>query len=319
MRIHPQVLQLGADFEEYYHVKVHFIEAERTAIIDTGLAEHPLSDFEPYLKEYGKSLSQVRAIFNTHGHNDHAAGNPAIKALSHAEAYMHAADVPIVEKPGWIVETYKANWWRLMGTSEEKIATALTAARARPPGAHKIEHPLKDNERVQLGRGVTLRAVPMPGHTRGSVGFFWEEEGWLFAGDSLQGQGADAGELPIVYHPELYGKMLEEIKLLPIRKLVLSHFVQALSVSNNNIKKGTEIMKFLNDCSEVHNRICDCVSRATFSHWGEPFPRILSASLDLLQSRLNLWINPATGYPLPFGHETIAGYYLAFGGKNVPA
>ncbi len=317
MRLHPKVLQLGADFDEYYHVKVHLFDGERIGLIDTGLAQHPHDDFEPYLAEYGRSLREVSAMLNTHGHGDHAAGNPAIKAMSGAEAYMHEADTPIVERPGWIVEKYKGPWMRLMGQPEDKIEAALQTARTRPPGAHKIEHPLKDNEVISLGGGITFRTVPMPGHTRGCVGFFWEEEGWLFTGDSLQGQGADAGELPILYHPNLYGSMLDEVMLLPIQKLVLGHYYQALTVSNNNIKKGTEIRKFLGDCKEVHSRISDAVYQAMLAHWGEPFPRVMGAALEGLRQRLNLYINPATGYPLPFGNETIAAYYMDLGGPVV--
>lgn len=323
MRLHPRILQMSADFQaplghaDEYHatVHVHLLKGERRALVDTGLAEHPTTDFAPYLEYFGLRLADVDLILNTHGHGDHSWGNAAVKAASGAEARMHEDDVPMVETPGWAFDDFTAPQLRLMGRDEGRVEAARVAAIERMGIPQKIDRALQDGELIELGRGVTLRAVHLPGHTAGSMGFFWEQEGWLFTGDSLQGQGLTPGELPIVSRPASYGATLRKVIQMPLRTLVLGHFFQALSVSANNVKKGFELRRFLSDSLEVHHRIGEAVGRATHRHWGEPFPRVLAAALDGIGTHLHLRLDPNTAAPRSQGASTVAAYYRDLVGR----
>src|SRR4030042_6843308 len=97
MRLHPRILQIGTDWGDGGHTKLHLIEGEQKAIIDTVVRSSPKQDIAPYLAMYGYTLDDIDIIINTHGHHDHAGGNPGIPK---AEAWVHEADVMILEDPG---------------------------------------------------------------------------------------------------------------------------------------------------------------------------------------------------------------------------
>ncbi|MFH1484763.1 MAG: MBL fold metallo-hydrolase, partial [Chloroflexota bacterium] len=96
MRLHQQVLQIGTDWGDGGHTKLYFLEGEKKAIIDTGVDTSPENDIAPYLAHYGYKLGDVDIILNTHGHYDHAAGNPS---FPRAEVWMHQDDAFLVEDP----------------------------------------------------------------------------------------------------------------------------------------------------------------------------------------------------------------------------
>ena len=314
MRLHPQVLQIGTDWGDNSHTKVYLVEGERRAIIDTGVASSPTGDIEPYLRYFGLGLADIDLILNTHGHHDHAGGNLAVQAASSAEVWLHEEDVFMVEDPGRLFDTYNAPVLRLMDRVEKVTEARASFVKTNPP--QKVARHLREGDVVDLGRGIQLRVVHLPGHTLGSVGYFWEQEGILFCGDSAMGQGSKSGILPVLYHPLTYSRTLERMGELPIRMLCLGHFYQTLSVSSNPVKKGSEIRQYIRDCQEINNRILEEMGRAMHQHWGEPFPRVLAAALEGLSRRLYLRTDPATGLP-PNATNTLAAYYLDLGGRKV--
>ena len=56
---------------------------------------------------------------------------------------------------------------------------------------------LQDGGELDLGRALALRVLHTPGHTPGSISLYWEREGILFTGDSLQGRGSRPGWMPL--------------------------------------------------------------------------------------------------------------------------
>jgi glyoxylase-like metal-dependent hydrolase (beta-lactamase superfamily II) len=56
---------------------------------------------------------------------------------------------------------------------------------------------LQDGDELDLGRALVLRVLHTPGHTPGSISLYWEREGILFTGDSLQGRGSRPGWMPL--------------------------------------------------------------------------------------------------------------------------
>jgi predicted enzyme related to lactoylglutathione lyase len=72
---------------------------------------------------------------------------------------------------------------------------------------------------VDLGQGVRLRVVHTPGHTPGSVCFYWESGGILFTGDAIQGHGWRHGVTPLYFDAE-YVSSLDRIESLGGRTAV---------------------------------------------------------------------------------------------------
>ena len=116
-------------------------------MIDALGANQVESDLLPGFIKLGLDPAQVRTILVAHGHADHFGGAAYFQQKFGSKVYVSAAD------------------WTLMETPP----------RGRGPGAPATALPqrdgeLRDGESVTLGN-VSVRAVAVPGHTPGSMGF----------------------------------------------------------------------------------------------------------------------------------------------------
>jgi glyoxylase-like metal-dependent hydrolase (beta-lactamase superfamily II) len=107
---------------------------------------------------------QVTDVFVTHGHPDHIA---ALSLCKSARVHAGKDDAAIIEQTRG---------------AEPLIARAVSYLLPRP--AAKVVDALAGDIDVPVGAGQSVRAIPMPGHTRGSYAYLWE--GVLFVGDSIQ-------------------------------------------------------------------------------------------------------------------------------------
>jgi metallo-beta-lactamase class B len=117
-------------------------------MIDALGANQVESDLLPGFAKLGLDPAQVKTILVAHGHADHFGGSAYFQQKFGSKVYVSAAD------------------WTLMETPP----------RGRGPGAPPLAAPptrdgeLRDGESVTLGN-VSVRAIAVPGHTPGSMGF----------------------------------------------------------------------------------------------------------------------------------------------------
>jgi glyoxylase-like metal-dependent hydrolase (beta-lactamase superfamily II) len=121
------------------------------ALIDAGIDASGAA-IRAALERMGKAPADVKAIFFTHGHNDHVTG---AFAFPNAAMYVMEPDVPHVESR--------------RGSDGRRIIVT------RPP---------HDGERMDIS-GTSVEVFGLPGHTAGSAAFL--VHGVLFVGDSAAG------------------------------------------------------------------------------------------------------------------------------------
>lgn len=110
----------------------------------------------------------------THGHEDHMMGS-----YWFGEAHLSPLDGGAQRWEGSeerIQRIYEQ-------VCEEGLVTADTPYALRD-GVRPVELPVTDGDVFDLG-GRTVRAVALPGHTAGSMGYLLEDVGVLFAGDAV--------------------------------------------------------------------------------------------------------------------------------------
>ena len=125
-------------------------------VVDPGGA------FEQVLKEVKDLGLTVTRILHTHAHFDHFLASSAIKRATDASLCLHEADQRL---------------WEMLDRQCELFGVA-SAPVVKP------DHYLKDEEKLAVGEteGVALHT---PGHTPGSMSFYFRSAQLLLAGDTL--------------------------------------------------------------------------------------------------------------------------------------
>jgi len=246
--MHPIVTQISSPLN-VDSVELYLIRGEINAIIDTGTPLSPQNDIAPVIKELGLTLADIDLILNTHGHFDHTGGNSVVRNMSNAQIFIHADEVIAVENHArYFEEDFGLTVAGIMGKEHIEEERKNFLEMAGPDVV--VNRRLKDNDIIELGNGCNLRVIHLPGHSSGSVGFYWEEEGMLFSGDALQGLH-HGSRLPIVNNIQAYKRSLERLNNLPLQLILQGHQFRGRVLPPSAIRKREEIPQYLQDCSEV--------------------------------------------------------------------
>lgn len=186
----PFVIPIAPGREVNRFVNIYIIEGEKIHLIDSGTAaSFPI--IESYLAGIGRSISEVASIFLTHSHPDHIGSARQIKEVSGCTVYAHPAE------KDWIEDT------------------ALQFSQRPVPGFPKlvggsvaVDFEVVEGQVISPDSGITLKCLHTPGHSAGSVCYYFEEEKVLFSGDAV----LLPGELPIFENVADYFSSIQKIR-----------------------------------------------------------------------------------------------------------
>ena len=140
-------------------------------LVDPGfLGETETAALDAFLAEQG---IRPMAVLLTHAHFDH------IYAVAHC---VKAYGVPVYLHPDERVVL-------------EGVARFASDSYMPVPDTDWIPLPIPDNGQIRLG-AFTIRCIPTPGHSPGSVCYFLEADGLLFSGDTLFAGSIGNTQLP---------------------------------------------------------------------------------------------------------------------------
>jgi glyoxylase-like metal-dependent hydrolase (beta-lactamase superfamily II) len=182
-------------------------------LFDTG----PESTFETVaaqLPERGFSVRDIRHVFLSHIHFDHAGAAWRFAELD-ATIYVHPRGAPHLIDPAKLI----ASATRLYGDEMERLwgkIAAVPAERVRV---------LQDNDVVRAGQ-FEIRAIATPGHASHHHVYQWEEN--VFGGDVAGVRLGGGPPAPPFVPPELdieaWQESIAKIRALNPAKLYLPHF-----------------------------------------------------------------------------------------------
>ena len=182
-------------------------------LFDTG----PESTFETVaaqLPEKGFNLQDVRHVFLSHIHFDHAGAAWRFAQLG-ATIYVHPRGAPHLIDPAKLV----ASATRLYGDDRERLWGKIDAA---PAERVRV---LEDNEVVRLGQ-FDIRAIATPGHASHHHIYHWDQT--VFGGDVAGVRLGGGPPIPPFVPPELdieaWLESIAKIRALNPAKLYLPHF-----------------------------------------------------------------------------------------------
>jgi glyoxylase-like metal-dependent hydrolase (beta-lactamase superfamily II) len=165
---------------------------------DAVLFDAPYNAWEsaqPVLEESGCELS---ALILTHGHWDHMLGAASIAARG-IRTYAHPEDLNLIESPS-------------------EMAALMLPGVIIPPG--KVDEHVADGQNMSfLNEPVEVRHVP--GHSPGSVLFYFRNHGLAVSGDAIFAGGIGRTDFPGCSRELLETSILEQIYTLPDDTILL--------------------------------------------------------------------------------------------------
>jgi len=259
-------------------------------VIDTGIAGILDRALAPYLAGIWRDFAEVRRILNTHGHFDHAV-HGAAKRQSAAPIFIHPDDRRSAEDPQFQYESMTGHW---VGLADQPNlphvrGPAQIAAMMDPVAT---DRPLRDGDEIDCGR-LRLRVVHLPGHSAGSVGFYWPEVKTLIAGDAAQGISAHAQGFPLIPDPAGYRRTLDRLLALKIDALLLGRPFRTSYDDGVPLRAGAAVRRFLDGCVTVERAVAETVQ----AHAWREAPEIPPAVRAALRDRFGLCERiPGDGY-----------------------
>ena len=193
-------------------------EPEGWALIETGPTTCAPALLEGIARA-GVHPAEVRHVFVTHIHLDHAGGVGALAdALPHATFLAHEAGVPHLIDPSRLIASARRAW----GAAADPLWGAILPA----PASRLVA--LRGGERFALKTG-SLEVIATPGHARHHLSFFDDRLRALFTGDSAGVRLERSNHLrPAVPPPDLdldlLFSSLETMRQREPRLVLFSHF-----------------------------------------------------------------------------------------------
>jgi len=147
-------------------------------IIDPGCEYNEMQDILENL--------DVKYILNTHGHFDHIIGNSSIKKIKNSKIIIHKYDSEMLTEP------------------EKNLSNYFLNNIKSNPADIIIED---ENFTIELNE-IKLNTIFVPGHTEGSIAFYFEKEKLLFSGDFIFENSIGRTDFPNSNH----NRMIDSLK-----------------------------------------------------------------------------------------------------------
>lgn len=186
---------------------VLYNEQKQCWIIDPGMyGEQEINAFIQYLND---NKLAPQAIINTHGHLDHIFGIKALKDKYNIPFGIHESEIPVLNNA--------------MGSA---MLFGFQMSQNPVPDFF-----IKDGKAISLGEDE-LKVRFTPGHSPGSVSFYYPQGNWVIAGDALFAGSIGRTDLPGGNHEILLNSIRTQLFNLPGNTLVYSGHGPATSIEN---------------------------------------------------------------------------------------
>lgn len=166
---------------------VYLFLGDNISLLDTGTAQ-AAGRLSRALSELGLSFADIDRVVLTHGHIDHyGSAAKIVKAGGgSAQVFAHREDTDSIQTGQEAKKRTTDRFLSLMGVPLPLRLSLISVFLVfmRMAETVKVDRFLDNGDNIYLGNHKAS-VIATPGHTRGSVCFYLEREGLLFAGDMV--------------------------------------------------------------------------------------------------------------------------------------
>jgi len=175
MQIVPGLHSLGDTSGGY--VRSYLVEDGADLILIDTLLDKAGTLVLDEIKALGKNPADIKKIILTHAHQSHLGGLAALKAATGARVYSHIWEADVIEGKRKVQVPATTTLIPQKPLQIYKLQVAFVLGLGMPPPCN-VDENLKDGDTVG-----PLTVMGAPGHTPGSLSFYWPEKKALVAGD----------------------------------------------------------------------------------------------------------------------------------------
>lgn len=167
------------------------------AIVDPGMtSRHDCETIDHFIKDNNIG---IKYLLNTHLHLDHTLGNEYIEETYNVKAHANIEDSFLGKN--------RAAQARMFGLN------------IPAPAPLEIQHNISDSTRLYLSH-EEIDVIHVPGHSPGSVSFYFPESDFVITGDALFCNGIGRSDLPGGNHKDLVTSIISKLFTLPANTIV---------------------------------------------------------------------------------------------------
>lgn len=201
-------------------------------LVDAGVADSAAVIFD-YVIQQGRAIEEIALLMLTHAHPDHIGAAKYIKEKSGCDIIAHP------QEKAWIEDIQKQSAERPVPGFDTLVA-----------GAVKVDGPAEDGMVLDLEERIKPMVIHTPGHSKGSISFFFENEGVLITGDCV----LLPGQLPI-YDAVVEGMAsVQKLRQLPNLKFLLSAWDEPRS-GDEALRKIDQSIAYLGKIQRTINEV----------------------------------------------------------------
>ena len=228
---------------------IYLLEGKETLIVGGGMS-WIIPDLERQFAAIDLDLSRIRYLFITHSHFDHCGAVPYLKRKFpriKILASAFAQRVFSLKKAVQFIGAMNERMIEKAGLSEEDKRLDLQF------DGIEVDQVVKDQEILDLGDGVEVRFLEVPGHTQCSVAAYVPSLKLLFPSDSAafpQHDGSGIVHPSPQYDFRRYQESLKKLSALDVETLAFEHHgflrgAEARQFLIRAIEKAEEEKKFI--------------------------------------------------------------------------
>ena len=175
MEITPGLNSLGDDSGGY--VRAFLVDDGQSLILIDTLLDKDGTLVLDELRQLGRKPAEITRIVLSHAHQSHLGGLAALKKATGATVYSHDWEADVIAGKRKVEVPKTTTLWPQPPLQIYPLQVAFVLG-LRMPAPCDVDQNLKDGDHVG-----PLTVMHTPGHTPGSLSFYWPEKRALIVGD----------------------------------------------------------------------------------------------------------------------------------------